>query len=344
MKKKLFIRATMDLGEYLFACCAPTIRELGFEPVKLPPITDPNYKRVVPELTEILNLRERDILAVLTQNPDECAGLIYFTDWHFRWPFNDYKYQLPIKKVFWSREDPFHYDIFKPEAEAADYICTSSIECIPQYLSHYGKTTICTPMALAPEIFYPTTPIEKREFDIGFIGNRYNGREVREAGEDMILIPALEWAKENNKKMGVWGKGPDGPDLFTWSNRKEIWESGVYQHETTRLEAADVYRKVKVILSYTSCPDSQTMLPNRLLHAVGSECVVLSQDTPATREILNNSVFISDSPAKTKRMLDLIFSNLPAAHAQTVAGKEYLLEHHTFKERLKQILIMIGEI
>lgn len=345
--KKIIVRATLDLGEYLFMCMKPAIEQLGYMPVKIPPEKEKIYLvRNMPEpVRKEAIAREQAVLDEEIQDPNNVACYIWFTDWAFRWSHVRKQEELPIKKVFWSREDPFHYEQFLDEARLADFICTSGKESVPQYKERFPNVPVLvTPMALAPEIYYPPETADEREWDIVFVGNRYMGRKIRESGEGIVLLPALRWAKKNEKRFGLWGKGPGSPDLFNWENQREVWDAKVFQKETLRLAAAEVYRKAKVVLSYSSCPTSATMLPNRVLQAVGSGCILVSQKTPATDYIVgvDNYVGVS-SLQETDQALTRIFNDLPEHYAMAKRAREYVLNHHTFKHRLISILEMIGE-
>jgi len=353
MKKIIIVRATMDLGDYLYACLAPDIEALGYEPMRMPINSWKLYpEKNMEDVTELgSQFREMDQLHnFINENRGNVAFILHFSDWAHRWlpTLPDYRHIKPkVPVVFWSREDPFHYKIFKWESETADIICTSEEESIPDYKKDYPDTpTICTPMAAAPHIFHPAVD-KDREWDIVFVGNRYKNREVRERGESEVLIPAIEWALENNKKIGVWGKGgPGTPDLFTWENLPLVWDTpGVYQPETLRLEAADIYRKAKVVLSYTSCPDAQTMLPNRLLQAAATGCVILSQRTPATDRILGKSGYHSSRSAEeTKKKLSHIFDNLDECFQQAESTRTHVISNHTFKQRLERIIRVVERL
>jgi spore maturation protein CgeB len=199
-------------------------------------------------------------------------------------------------------------------------------------------------MAVNPDLYNLPDREEDRIWDIVFVGNRYKDREVREAGEKQVLLPALQWALKNGKLIGVWGKGLSAPDMFTWRNLPQVWNApGVYQHETLRLESMKVYKRAKVVLSYTSCPNGETMLPNRLLQAAACGCIILSQKTPATDYILAGNYFVTRSAEETGKQLTRIFSDMPAAWEVARKCRAHVLANHTFVNRLKDILGVLGE-
>lgn len=346
-KKKIIVRATLDLGDYLFTCMKPAIEELKYVPVKVPSMEDKIYLvRHMPDPARKKAMaQEQALLAKETQDPDSIACYIWFTDWAFRWGHVRKNVALPVKKVFWSREDPFHFDQFLDEAKLADFICTSGKESMSRYNEKFPtKPVLVTPMALAPDVFFPPETDDEREWDIVFVGNRYMGRKTRESGENIVLLPAIRWAKKNKKQFGLWGKGPGSPDLFNWANQREVWAAKIFQKETLRLGSAGIYRKAKVVLSYSSCPTSATMLPNRVLQAAGSGCILISQKTPATDFIVGADNYVGvSSPQETDQALTKIFNALPEHFAMAKRAREQVLNHHTFKHRLIAILEMIGE-
>lgn len=390
MKKKLLIRATNrnerdDLGDYLFQSILPAATQLGIELVRVP---------YMEYYADALRCLEEDRVGLQNQinfhikagalkevefankfSPEECLGFLFFTDWSLvgfnRAAFYYAGHNHPV--IFWNREDPNHFGPFLSDAQYADVICTSAEECVVQYMASLpGKQVICTPMAVAPEIYNSDTSPERfwgREFDIVFVGNRYGDRTVRTSGDVRVLFAAIEWAREHGKKMGVFGL-PTGP--YSWHNIHPVWPDsdgqepfldpdeckepnpdyhGVYQgRRTRRLEAADVYRNAKVALSVASNEDSITMVPNRVVQIAGTGTILIAHKSIATEHLLDGHVLISDSMGKTKQFLDDIFLDLGHYEAQEdylkrmEMAKQHTLSNHTFKHRLISILQAVGRI
>jgi hypothetical protein len=194
-------------------------------------------------------------------------------------------------------------------------------------------------MAYSKDIFYPPKDDEKNEYDIVFIGNRYPGRESRDAGEYEVIVAAAEWAQENGRNMVVFGIGDDS--VHSWKNVPLIYESGVYQRRTTRLEAADIYRKSALALSVCSNLSSITMAPNRVIQICGMGKPLLAYKSLGTAMLCGGNCLFSDAKEMTKMMLSGFF-DCPEAYQFCVQNaSNFVNTYHTFDTRLQMLLRVV---
>ena len=202
--KNILMRSLLDLGDYLLACLNPPTEKLGMQLHRIPESgygelfsTTCRSERSFSQ-SALVEGYKKEIEFIKGFDPAETI-ILTFTDWELGHPeskFCDwYKRELGTYiKVFWSREDPTHFDLFQREADMADIICTSALECVPKYMKDYpDKKVICTPMACSPEVFYPNTDWDSKEFDIVFVGNRYPGRSPRTNGEEAVIYAAADY-------------------------------------------------------------------------------------------------------------------------------------------------------
>lgn len=387
-KKKLLVRAANrnefdGLGDYLIESLTPAAEQLGVEVVRVPYME--YYKDVFAckekggeHLKEQLDYHIRiaankEVQFANKFSDDECIGFLFFTDWSlvgYRRVAADYMGIRP-PVIFWSREDPNHFGSFLSDGLFADVICTSAEECVTKYQQHYpASRVLCTPMAVAPEIYYSDfTPVNfwKREFDIVFVGNRYADREVRTSGENAVVFAAVDWARRNGRKFGVYGlhKGP-----HSWEGVFPVWHDlngntpfldekheklnpeyqGIFQGRCTgRLETADVYRNTKVALSVASNENSLTMVPNRVVQ-IGVSSILIAYRSKATERLTGGHALISDTAEKTWQYLDDIFFNVgnfgPSEEyiKRAERARDFVLSAHTFRHRLEAIVDVLEDL
>lgn len=324
-----------NIGDYLWKSFKGAASDLNIELVRVP--------TEMWDYNDIKHASQQEVNWVNAQSAD---GFIFFTNWingaRYRNVAFTYK-NMTCPTIFWSREDPNHFDIFLTDARYADIVATCASECVPKYEFAYpGKKVINLPMAAAPEIFYPGTDSIDREWDIVFLGNRYPTRRVRNSGEDSVVIAAAEWALENKKRMGVWGLEDTG---HGWKGVSKIYNTGIFQGgRVDRLQAAEIYRSSRVALSVASNSESPTMAPNRVVQILATGIPLITYMSKATEWQSGGFANISCSAFQTQFLLDEIFNGKPLVYAERAnRARKHVMGHHTFKIRLESILEALNE-
>ena len=145
-----------NIGDYLWESIKSAADQLGIELIRLP------MDEFCGNTT--LGVAREEVEWINNINPDL---FIFFSNWvhgrKSRMIAQEYdKIKCPV--LFWSREDPNHYEHFLSDATHADIIGTCCSDCIPKYEAHPTRKkqkVISLPMAVAPEIFYPPNWIEE---------------------------------------------------------------------------------------------------------------------------------------------------------------------------------------
>lgn len=170
-----------NIGDYLWQSIKPAADQLGIDLVRLP--AKKLYERYVFSVAA-----SAEIEWINDANPDL---FIFFTNWvhgtRSRKIAREYnKINCPV--LFWSREDPNHYDHFLSDAIHADIIGTCCSDCIPKYEERFPeKKVISLPMAIAPEIFYPPESEVKCDYrndEVWYTPECRNGRLWGQGRED----------------------------------------------------------------------------------------------------------------------------------------------------------------
>lgn len=279
------------------------------------------------------------------ENKEDLLCFIYFFDWIY--PINDFLDRIPCKKVFWSIEDPNHFNMTSKQANAADIILTSAAECVISYRSIYPDKPVYT-LTMACEPYYHNPgdlALAEREWDIVFVGNRYPAQPDRCLGEFTVFLPALKWALKNGKKFGVWGLW-DGE--LGWSSCPLVVANRqVYQAFTGCMEAPNIYRNAKIVLCMNEQLQSPTMTSMRTYEACASGAVVLSHYSVATENLFGNTVLLSQSAEETETLLTDIFSGSPIKQFYellTFRCVSFVYEHHTYTKRLQELVYYVSQL
>jgi spore maturation protein CgeB len=293
-------------------------------------------------------------------------GYIYFP----AWVETDTSFivkNIRHKKIFWNLEDPNHFGLFNHLAAPADIIFTSASELVPTYTAFFNKPTFALPWACCPKMHYPNSAdpdFKHRRFDVVFVGNRYPTGMDRLYGEQSVLVPAIQWCKENNKKIGVFGYGnltPHSwrffPDVWVDSDENEPYDRldidcvnrnpdyhGPYQYHTSAFVAREMYNDSIVALCMNEQLDSPTMTSMRTYEACACGNPIISHWSLATENIFGEFVQMASTPEETREALDYIFKSesdgiIPAeALFAARKGIAEMYEHHTYRHRLLFLL------
>lgn len=69
-----------------------------------------------------------------------------------------------IPVVFWTKEDPVHYDAFFGAAQAADFVFTTELDCVQKYKTRFGHENVyLLHFAAQPAIHNPIEKYERRD-------------------------------------------------------------------------------------------------------------------------------------------------------------------------------------
>jgi len=315
-----------NIGDYLWESLQVAAKELDIELIRVP---TKNWYHDAVHLD--ISARE-EVRWINNANAD---AFLFFSNWiggsKYRTVAQQYgAIQCPV--IYISREDPNHFKIFSTDTQFVNIIGTSCSDCILRYKAMRPNIPVINlPMAVAPDIFYPS--IEEPEFDIVFLGNRYRNRLVRNTGEKAIIFAAADWAKKNNKKMAIYGYNYGG---FGW---QDSTLANIARPRVDRLKAADIYRNAKVALSVASNDWSPTMCPNRVPLIAATGIPLIAYTSPAVEWITGGNANISKSAEETKKILDgILLDDLQIYTVKARLAKERILAKHTFKNRLQTIL------
>jgi polyhydroxyalkanoate synthesis regulator phasin len=108
-----------------------------------------------------------------------------------------------IPTVYWSKEDPPHYDIYHKFSKYADYIFTTSQECIPDYVLYTkNKNVFLSQYGINPFIHNPVGCRVKNKEDFStlnkvlFAGSWYINHEERAVDQEALFEGTIKSEKD----------------------------------------------------------------------------------------------------------------------------------------------------
>lgn len=222
-----------------------------------------------------------------------------------------------IPTLFWNKEDPVHFERFLGQAKLFDYVLTSDANMVPEYEKHGCKAT---PMMFAaqPAIH---KPLNLQRVELAMFAGSYYGEEYPERQKEMELI--------------FQTVGADRLHIFDRNYHKGRMQFPEQWHQCvagglTYPQTCQAYAQYRVVLNLNSVTTSPTMCARRIFEAMACGTPVVSNKTPATEAMFGDVICYNDD-------VDKLFSDQTFWKQRSEAGRQLVLEKHTYKHRWEQI-------
>lgn len=238
-----------------------------------------------------------------------------------------------IPTVFWSKEDPVHYDKFAPTAKLFDYVFTTDVNMVENYQKDYGIDAEPLCFFCQPAVHNPLEVIPRKN-KAAFAGSYYSTKKERCADFD-VLINALKKAnvdydifdrclhrKESNLKFPERYK----QNVVGYLEPSEMWKA---------------YKGYKYTININSVKQSPTMFARRVYESLASGTPIVSNYSKGVVEQFGDIVCASDAPDEIVSFLEKMQDE--SEYRKVVEkGVREVLSKHTVADRLKQICNRIG--
>jgi spore maturation protein CgeB len=242
-----------------------------------------------------------------------------------------------IPTVFWNKEDGVHFDRFIDSASLFDVVLTVDENCIPRYRERLGPNVKLgvMPFAVQPAIHHPKAeaPHLRRACFVGSYSHHIHDR--RRQWQDMMFGVAepmgLRVYDRNSDRKAKHYRYPALP----WMTVRK----GVPYEKT-----ADIYRKHMVSLNVNTIEDSPTMFSRRLIEIVACGGFAVTNPSPAVDRFFKDYVKVVRNAAECQELIKRVAKDgwSKQERERALAGADYVLKHHTWKHRLKQIAELVG--
>ena len=231
--------------------------------------------------------------------------------------------QRGIPVVFWSKEDPPHFENFVGWAKECDLVLTTDVGCVPRYRD-YG----CR--AVHPMTFPAQPAIHKSYFPptkaVCFAGSWNKHHPTRLEGVHNLIDPLMD----------------DGPDIFS---RQGSWPAeyrpriiGSYPYE----ELLRRYSAYRIGLSISSVLDSPTMFPRRVVEMTCAGLLVLSDRCQGVASLFPE-IPQSTSPEQTREIVDYYLTHETDRAELVSRVRERILAEHTYRHRVEYIETLLKQ-
>ncbi len=242
-----------------------------------------------------------------------------------------------IPTVFWSKEDPPHFDNFLGAAREFDHVFTSDSDCLPRYRAALGHDRIYVlPFAAQPRVHNPFRDRSWPKYPVCFAGS-WVSRRYPERAEALRLL--LDGAMphglhifDRNLARGDFGLDYRFPDEY----REAIRGTLTYDEMLT------AYRCYDVMLNVNTITESPTMFARRAFESLACGTPVVSQDSVGMREMLGEHVRVTKSADETSAHIDELLGNGEARIREGHLAYRHVHENHTYRHRMREVFSRVG--
>ncbi|MDH2998000.1 capsule biosynthesis protein [Pasteurellaceae bacterium LFhippo2] len=236
--------------------------------------------------------------------------------------------KMPI--IFWNKEDPMHYEMFKPIAKHADYIFTTDSLIVDKYKKELNNPNVWALPFAAP--VKKTNPLERFSLDtetVCFAGTYYaKNHENRKKQMDMLLPALLE-----NKGCIYDRASKEQKDDYAYP---EIY-SNILRDGVDFEEMVTLYKKFKIFLNVNTITQSTTMMSRRVYELLASGTPVVSTPSKAITEQFPGIVITVNNEQEAKLAVQRLLNDSYYWHKQSMLGIREVMSKHTYEQRWSYI-------
>lgn len=232
--------------------------------------------------------------------------------------------KMPV--VFWNKEDPMHYEMFKPIAKEADYVFTTDSLKVDQYKKDLGHDQVwALPFAAPIKITNPVGRFKLKTESVCFAGTYYaKNHPDRKKQMDMLLPSLLQFdGAIYDRASNSTSENYQYPEIY----RKVIREGVDFAEMTT------LYKKFKVFLNVNTITQSPTMMSRRVYELLASGTPVVSTPSKAITEQFPGIVITVRNEEEAKLAVSRLLEDSYYWNKQSVLGIREVMSKHTYEDR-----------
>lgn len=240
-----------------------------------------------------------------------------------------------VPTVFWSKEDPPHYEEFAQTAKLFDHVFTSDENMLPYYERDYGIRANVLPFFCQPVIHNPVSKVDRVE-RAAFAGTYYRNRPER-CADFKTIIDSLQ----------IVGVDLDIYDRCYHRNIEAFkFPEELKSHVKGYLDPQDMwkaYQGYKYTINLNSVKDSPTMFARRVYESLASATPVISNYSWGVDNMFGDCVVMSDDADILKEKIRTLEWNHVEYQKLRIKGMRRVLSNHQVANRIRTILDVIGQ-
>ncbi|EGK8006520.1 FkbM family methyltransferase [Campylobacter lari] len=238
-----------------------------------------------------------------------------------------------IATIFWSKEDPVHFNTFLPIACSVDFVFTTDIDCIPKYKFYVGHEDVyCLPFAAQTKIHNPIEEFDRKD-EFNFAGSYYLRYPQRQLDFEN-LISAIKLYKS----ISIYDRNFNNPHPhYTFPDSYKDMIIGNLPFN----EIIKAYKGYKFGITMNTVKQSQTMFARRAFELIACNTFVVSNFSRALRNFFGDLVISSDDMNELKNKLKLVCEDEMYCKKIKLNALRKVMKEHTYTDRLNFIASVV---
>ncbi|EAK9994286.1 FkbM family methyltransferase [Campylobacter lari] len=238
-----------------------------------------------------------------------------------------------IATVFWSKEDPVHFNTFLPIAYSVDFIFTTDIDCIPKYKFYVGHEDVyCLPFAAQTKIHNPIEEFNRKD-EFNFAGSYYLRYPQRQLDFENLIS-----AVKSYKNISIYDRNFNNPHPhYTFPDCYKDMIIGNLSFN----EIIKAYKGYKFGITMNTVKQSQTMFARRAFELIACNTFVVSNFSRALRNFFGDLVISSDDMNELKDKLKLVCEDEIYYKKIKLNALRKVMKEHTYTDRLNFIASVV---
>lgn len=234
--------------------------------------------------------------------------------------------QKNVPIIFWNKEDPMHYEMYKPIAKEADFVFTTDALIVDKYKRELKTENVwALPFAAPVSKTNPIGRFKENSESVCFAGTYYAQNHLDRKNQMDKLLPALL----DNNGVIYDRASQDKSDRYSFpSEYSPIIRDGVGFEEMMRL-----YKKFKVFLNVNTIVNSPTMMSRRVYELLASGTPVLSTPSKAITSQFPGIVLTASNKDEANIAVNKLLSDNYFWHRQSILGIREVMLKHTYGKR-----------
>jgi spore maturation protein CgeB len=240
-----------------------------------------------------------------------------------------------IPTVFWNKEDPIYFYIFKDMVKLFDFVFTTDANCIHAYTRLLGHNKVYVlPFAAQPVIHNPMDRNAERIGRVAFAGSWQADSPIdRKKDMDIVLKSAFKY------DLSIYDRNYHRSlKCLRYPLDYEPYIKGGLPYN----EILKIYKKYDIFLNVNSVQNSPTMFSRRIFELLACGTNVISGYAIGIEKLFSDIIPLCRTAADTDYYIEMMLADKDYRDKLSVLGQREVFKNHTCKHRLAYMLDCIG--
>lgn len=237
-----------------------------------------------------------------------------------------------IKTVFYSKEDPIHYDYFKEFAKLFEYVFTTDINCVEQYKGDLGNQKVYNINFAINPLYHNPIGINRYNYDaVVFSGSWYE----KYSNRNEKLMEIFDGVIENGKSLYIVDRQFDNSNKIHFPLKYLSFVLKKIPHDKLQ----KFHKMFNFAININTVQNSDTMFANRVYELQAQGNILISN---YSKGIQNN--FKNVHIVETKKDLDGFFekfSDMKDVIEMQRIGIRNVMTNNTVYNRMEEMLSIL---